>query len=226
MNITILDDYHDTVRTLTCFSKTRRPQRHDLERSHQGCRYACRTSEGHRGAGADPRAHADPRGADRAPAQAQAYQPAQRVSAHRHRCLHETWRHRVLGHACGHAVVCDGGTDVGADHRGDAPDSAADGRAQGGQVADRHRFGRARQNAGDLRLRPNRQRRRRLRQGIRHEGAGVGHANRRCARARADGYSAARSKEAFLRGVRRHLAAHALSRRDARHRHRAPISRA
>ena len=52
--------------------------------------------------------------------------------------------------------------------------SAADGRAQGGEVADRRRQQRARQDAGHLRLRQDRQRRRGLRQGVRDERVGLG----------------------------------------------------
>ena len=53
-------------------------------------------------------------------------------------------------------------------------DPAADGGAQGRQMADRRRPHAARQDARHLRLRPDRRRRRRLRQGVRHERAGVG----------------------------------------------------
>ena len=88
-----------------------------------------------------------------------------------------------------------------------------------GQLADRRRHDAARQDARHLRLRPHRQRGRRLRPGVRHEGAGLG-ARRRSRPARADGYATAPSKAGVLRGVRRHLAAHAAGRRDARHRHR------
>src|SRR2546430_4698440 len=62
-----------------------RPRGQDLERSRPGGRCARRTPEGHRGAGADTRAHQDPRRAARAPTQAQAHQPAKRLSAHRRR---------------------------------------------------------------------------------------------------------------------------------------------
>ena len=53
-------------------------------------------------------------------------------------------------------------------------DPAADGGAQGRQMADRRRPHAARQDARHLWLRADRRRRRRLRQGVRHERAGVG----------------------------------------------------
>ena len=53
-------------------------------------------------------------------------------------------------------------------------DSAADGGAEGRQMADRRRPYAARQDARHLWLWPDRRRRRRLRQGVRHERAGVG----------------------------------------------------
>ena len=42
MKISILDDYHDTLRTLPCFAKLSRSRRQDLERPRAGCRYARR----------------------------------------------------------------------------------------------------------------------------------------------------------------------------------------
>ena len=175
MKIAILDDYHDTLRTLACFAQARRPRRHDLERPRPGRRRAGRAAAGHRGAGADPRAHADPRAAARAAAQAAADQPAQRLSAHRRRGLHAARHRRVVEPARRHAVLRHRRADLGPDPRGDAPDPAADGvAARPGNWQIGVGTHAARQDARHLRLRPDRQRGRRLRQGVRHERAGLG----------------------------------------------------
>ena len=89
------------------------------------------------------------------------------------------------------------------------PDPAADGGAAGRQLADRRRPHAARQDARHLWLRPDRQRGRRLRPGVRHEGPGLGARGRAGTARAADGYAAAPSKEAFFARVRRPLAAHA-----------------
>ena len=96
-------------------------------------------------------------------------------------------------------------------------DAAADGRAESRQMADRGRPHPARQDARHLRLWPDRRRRRRLRQGLRHEGAGVG------AREGADTGAGRRLRDRaqqgrLLRAVRRALAAYAPGRRHPRHR--------
>ena len=61
MKITILDDYHDTVRTLPCFGKL---AGHDVTiwNDHvQDIDALARAAARHRSAGADPRAHGNPR---------------------------------------------------------------------------------------------------------------------------------------------------------------------
>ena len=72
------------------------------------------------------------------------------------------------------AVLCRRGTDLGADPGRHATDSAADALAAGGPLADRRREHPARQDTGHPRLRTNRQHGRRLRKGVRDEGARVG----------------------------------------------------
>ena len=114
----------------------------------------------------------------------------------------------------------------GAGPRGDAADPAADGGAQGGQVADRRRQHAARQDARHLRLRPDRQRRRRLRPRLRHERGGLG-ARGDAARRRAP--TATRRRPARRRSstdMRRDLAAHAPGRRRRAASSPPPISRA
>ena len=194
--------------------QARRPRCHHLERSRPGRRCAGRAAARHRGAGADTRADADPRAAARAAAPSRAHQPAQRLSAHRHRRLHPARRDRVVEPAPRHALLCRGGADLGPGARGDAPDPAADGRAPGRQMADRNRQHPARQDARHLRLRPHRQRRRRLRPRLRHECAGLGARDLAGAGARRrlrDGGEQGRA----VRGQRCPLAAHAPGRGDA-----------
>ena len=89
---------------------------------------------------------------------------------------------RVVEPASRHAVLRHRGIDLGPGARRDAPDSPAGGGAQGRQMADRRRHHAARQDARHLRLRPDRQRRRRLRAGVRHERGGVGARRRRSPR--------------------------------------------
>ena len=84
---------------------------------------------------------------------------------------------------------------------------------------------RARPHARPLRLRPHRARGRRLRQGVRHAGRGVG--ARGVARARQGRRPRGRRQQGgLLLRVRCRLAAHAPGRCDARHRHAQPTSRA
>ena len=61
MKVAILDDYHDTLRTLDCFRKL---DGHDVTiwNDHvQDTDALAAATEGRRSAGADPRAHADTR---------------------------------------------------------------------------------------------------------------------------------------------------------------------
>ena len=129
MKITILDDYFDTVRTLPCFAKLAGHEVTVWNDHVQDVDALAAAAQGHRGAGPDPRAHADPRAAARTARRAAPHQPAQRLSPHRHRGLHATRGHRVLQHARRQPVLRRGGAHLGADHRGHAPDPSADGRA-------------------------------------------------------------------------------------------------
>ncbi len=61
--------------------------------------------------------------------------------------------------------------------------------------------------------------RRRLRHGLRHELCWYGRAKASLDHARADGYAAADSKQAFFEQMRRHHVAHAPGARNSRHRH-------
>jgi D-3-phosphoglycerate dehydrogenase len=81
MKISILDDYHDTLRTLACFRKL---EGHEVEiwNDHvQDVETLARRLE-HTEALVLIRERTQIRTADRSPGQAQAHQPAQRVSAH------------------------------------------------------------------------------------------------------------------------------------------------
>ncbi len=97
MNITILDDYQDTIRTLTCYPKVA-GHRVTIWNDHtKDVDDARRAAQGHRGAGTDPRTHADPRALARASGQAPADQPGRCLSAYRRRGVHATRHPRVLG---------------------------------------------------------------------------------------------------------------------------------
>ena len=74
------------------------------------------------------------------------------------------------------------------------------------------------QHARPLRLRAHRPRRCRLRQGVRHDGGGVGARGIAGAR-QADGLAVAAQQGGVLRRLRRRLAAHAAGGGHARHRH-------
>ena len=148
--------------------EARRPRRHDLERPRPGRRRPRREAVRLRGPRAHPRAHRDPGAAPRAAAGAPADQPAQRLSAHRHRRLHPARRHRLVEPACRYALVRHCRADLGPRALRDASDSPAGGVPEGRRVADRDRTHGARQDAGDLRLRPDRQGHRGVRPGVRH----------------------------------------------------------
>ena len=159
MKIAILDDYLDTVRTLSCFAKLRG---HDVTIWNDHVEdidvLAQRLADTEALVLIRERT-ANPRAAHRASAQAAADQPAQRLPAHRHRGLHAARRYRVVEPASGARRPMPRGIDLGPHHRGDATDSAADGVAQGRPLADRRRLDPARQDAGHIRLWPHRRRR-------------------------------------------------------------------
>ena len=225
MKITILDDYHDTVRTLDCFRKL---DGHEVTIWNDHVQDVDALAE--RLAATEALVLIRERTKIRTPllerlAQPPADQPAQRLSPHRHRHLHQARHRRLVEPASGHAVLRHGRADLRPDPRGHAPDPAADGLAQGRQVADRRRQLRARPHARPLRLRPHRPRGRRLRQGVRHAGRGVGAGG--VARARQGRRPRGRRQQGgLLLRVRCRLAAHAPGRCDARHRHARPTSRA
>ena len=205
MKISILDDYFDTLRTLPCFRKL---DGHDVTvwTDHvQDTDVLAERLQDAESPGAVPRAHANPRAAAGAVAQAETHQSAQRLSAYRYRGLHAARHHRLVEPASRHAVLCRGGIDLRTDPGFAAAHPAARRRAQSRAMAGRRRFDAARQNARHLRLRPHRRRRRRLRPGVRHEHSGVGAAGyaRKSARRRLrDGAE----QGAVLRRMRRHLA--------------------
>ena len=113
------------------FPQTRWLRCRNLERPRSGCRNPGQPAQGHRYPGPDPRAHENRQASARTAAQAQAHHPAQRLSAHRHRDMHETRYHRVLQPASGHAVLRRRGTDLGPGAFSGAANSSADGLAQG-----------------------------------------------------------------------------------------------
>ena len=197
MKISILDDYHDTLRTLPCFSKL---AGHDVTIWNDHAQDLDILADRLRDTEAlvliRERTKIRRRCSDRLPK----LELISQRSVYPHIDIDACTRRGVIvssNPASRHTVLCHSGTDLGADSCGDAPDSPADGRAQGGQVADRRRQHPARKDARNLRLRPNRRRGRRLRQGVRHEGGGVG-ARSSLAQARADGYITALSKAAFF----------------------------
>jgi len=150
------------------------PRRQDLDRPCRGCRRTGTAPERYGSIDPHPRAHADPRAAARAPAFAQAHQPAQRLPAYRHRCVYAMRRDRIVLSAPRHAVTLHRRANVGPDHRLHAQHPAADAGAEERKMADRRRRQRARQDAGDIRLWPHRRRRRRHWQSLRHEGSDLG----------------------------------------------------
>ena len=164
MKISILDDYFDTLRTLDCFAKLKG---HDVTIHNDHVQDVDALAERLKDTEVLVliRERTQIRGAAAgAAAETETDQPAQRLSAYRHRRLHPARHHRVVEPARRHAVLCRRRTDLGAGAGGDAANSAADGGAQIRQLADRRRPHAARQDARHLRLWPHRQRGRRLRQ--------------------------------------------------------------
>ena len=217
MKISILDDYHDTLRTLDCFKKL---AGHEIKIWNDHVQDVDALAERLRDT--EVLVLIRERTEIRAPLlhRLDKLRLISQRSVYPHIDIDACTRAReslFRRASIRHAVVCRRGTDVGAGACGDAPDSAANGRAQGGKVADRRRQQPARQDAGNLRLRQDRQRRRGLRQGVRDERPGVG-ARGSLERARSDGYAVARNKEAVLFGVRRAFAPHAPGRSNPRHR--------
>ena len=217
MNITILDDYFDTLRGLPCFRKL---DGHAVTVWNDHVQDTDALAERLRDTDALVliRAHPDPGAVDRPAAAPEADQPAQRLSAYRHRRLYHAWRDRVLEPARRHAVLCRRRADLGAGAGRHAPDPAADEGAAGRRLADRRGPHAARAHPGHLRLWPDRRGSGALRRGLRHEGAGLGPRGLAPARPRRGlGHGAGQGR--LLRGLRRAVATHATGEGHARHRH-------
>ena len=111
MNITILDDYFDTLRACPVSASW------TATRSPYGTTTQDTDALAERLRDTDAlvliRAHPDPGAVDRPAAAPEADQPAQRLSAYRHRRLYHAWRDRVLEPARRHAVPCRRRADLG-----------------------------------------------------------------------------------------------------------------
>ena len=68
MKISILDDYHDTLRTLPCFKKLAGHEVTVWNDHTQDLEHSRRAAEGYRSARVDPRADADSRSSSGPPA--------------------------------------------------------------------------------------------------------------------------------------------------------------
>lgn len=205
MKISILDDYHDTLRTLDCFTKL---SGHDVEVWNDHVQDVDALAERLRETEALVliRERTEIRAAlPSSTAEAPSHQPAQCLPAHRCRRLYGARGGRFVEHAPGDAVVRCRGAHLGARPCGNASASAAGRRPEGGDVAGRRRPHAAREDARRLRLRQNRQRGRRVRGGVRDERVGVG--AKQLARVRAERrlHRGAQQGRVFL-GVRRDLA--------------------
>ena len=217
MKVSVLDDYFDTVRTLECFAKLAGARRHDLERPRPGRR--CLAERLH-----DTEALVLIRERTQIRAPLLERLPKLKLISQRsvypHIDIDACTRLGIVVSSSQHADTpsyADRGIDLGAGAGGDARDAAADGVVESRQMADRRRPHPARQDARHLRLWPDRRRRRRLRQGLRHEGAGVG--AREGAGAGARRRLRDRGQQGrLLRAMRRALAAYAPGRRHPRHR--------
>ena len=174
MKITILDDYHDTLRTLSCFGKL---AGHEItiwtDHVEDDDVLAQRLRD------AEALVLIRERTAIRAPL-------IERLPKLRLISQRSVYPHIDVD-ACtrlGMIVSSDAASParlsyatcgyVGPSSRWDATDTPADGRAQGRSMANRRGQHAARQDARRLRLRQNRRSRRRLRQGIRNDGARMG----------------------------------------------------
>ncbi len=174
MKIAILDDYANVVRDLPCFRKL---AGHDVtvwnDQTADQDVLAERLADTEN-PGPPARAHGHSCPADRSAAEAQADQPTQRLSAHRHRCLHAPRHPGLLDDAADDRVPCGGRAHLGADHRLDATHPAGKRGAQGRPLAIERRPGHAGLDARHLRLRPHRGAAGALCQGFRDEFHGMG----------------------------------------------------
>ena len=174
MKIAILDDYHDTIRTLACFSRL---AGHDVtiwnDHVQDDDVLAARLED------TEALVLIRERTKIREPllVRLKKLKLISQRSVYPHIDVAACTRLGIVVSSSQHPgtpVLCRRRIDVGAGDRRDAADSAADGGAQGRQMADRRRPLAASQDARHLRLRPDRPRRRGLRPRLRHEGRGVG----------------------------------------------------
>ncbi len=122
MKIAILDDYFDTLRTLACFSKL---DGHEVtvwnNHTQDTDTLAMRLKDTEVLVLIRERTQIRAALLERLEA-LRLIQPAQRLSAYRHRGVHAAWGDRLVSHARRQPIVCHRRTDLGADHRGDAED--------------------------------------------------------------------------------------------------------
>ena len=107
MRVSILDDYHDTLRTLACFEKLKG---HDVEiwNDHvQDVDLLARRLEKTEALVLIRERTKISAASARAPSQAATHQPAQRLPAHRYRCMHPAGRDCVIEHAPGRSLLGD-----------------------------------------------------------------------------------------------------------------------
>jgi hypothetical protein len=174
MKVSILDDYHDTLRTLACFKKL---QGHDVtiwnDHVQDVDALAARLRD------TEALVLIRERTQIRAPLleRLDKLRLISQRSVYPHIDIEACTRLGIIVSSNLHAGSPSYATaelTLGADHRGAAPDPAADGVAQGRNVADRCRLDTARKDAGYFRLWPHRRGGRGLRACVRHEGARMG----------------------------------------------------
>ena len=127
MKVAILDDYFDTLATLDCFRKL---DEHEVTVWNDHVQDVEALAERLKDVEAlvlirERTQITEPLLG--APSESPPHQPAQRVPAHRRRCLHPAPHRRVLGPARRRAVLRGGRVDLGARARRNAPDSRAGG---------------------------------------------------------------------------------------------------
>ena len=156
MKVTILDDYHDTLRTLDCFAKL---EGHDVtiwnDHVQDVDALAARLKDTEALVLIRERTKIRAPLLDRLPK----LRLISQRSVYPHIDIDACTRLGIIvssGQHAGTPSYADRRADLGADPRGRAADSAADGRAEGRQMADRRRLDAARQDARHLRLRPHR----------------------------------------------------------------------
>src|SRR6266487_1854149 len=144
VKVTILDDWFDTLRGLSCFERL---ADHEVTVWNDHVEDPDVLAERLRDC--EALVLIRERTAIRAPL-------LERLSAHRSRHVHATRDRRVVEHALEHAFLRGRRAHVGACARCDAPDPAADGVAPRGDLADGRRRLAPGEDPRDLRLRPDR----------------------------------------------------------------------